>query len=554
MGLKEALRLKSFYSTEHNIRTTRTPKGDPPYLTVVKENLYPIREPVAATGHGGSSSDPLAQVANVALVQTASMVSGDKGKRIGFSRPKDSGSKVVLYGSEHLSIEDDAEVHPQVSFKRGRSTFSKPDPNPKKLKKTKIDLKTVVLEDEVDKVTGFSAAGGLLENLDAHLHGGKTPRDQPVNLSPSPLSFGGQTTKVVDVTNMHDPLAYKKIDLSPSGKPTTGVASNVSRPSPQQIDGGDSSGEAMDVDSAQALERYVLDWLLVKKDRIVDALSVKMSLFHIGTPAEHAYYRKMSGPELGNALMLNQAQSNSLVVEAYKRWADRLREQVLEAKEVSKASQVLAAVAYEALDEVVHDLEGLKLKFEALEKKLSEVEERTNSEQKEMQPSYDQLLADHIHLVNGTFISLFTCLFFLASNPLFLDKAEIERARDKAVESHQVAIADVKDMLTRFDGEMIELYGIVSNLLHTKQLFLSEGIAWVVKLVHQSPELEREVADLVNSINAVGVNDGIKQVFMPQSLRLRLSVKSWDMMKALKTPWMPRSKILKISIFQFWTK
>ncbi|MFS8006764.1 hypothetical protein Hanom_Chr14g01252991 [Helianthus anomalus] len=30
----------------------------------------------------------------------------------------------------------------------------------------------------------------------------------------------------------------------------------------------------------------------------------------------------MSSPELGNALMLNQAQSNSLVVETYKRWVE----------------------------------------------------------------------------------------------------------------------------------------------------------------------------------------------------------------------------------------
>ncbi|KAM0039847.1 hypothetical protein Hdeb2414_s0012g00386781 [Helianthus debilis subsp. tardiflorus] len=53
MGLKEALRLKSFDSTELDIRATRMPKGDPPYLTVVKENLYPIRDPVATTGQGG---------------------------------------------------------------------------------------------------------------------------------------------------------------------------------------------------------------------------------------------------------------------------------------------------------------------------------------------------------------------------------------------------------------------------------------------------------------------------------------------------------------------
>ncbi|KAJ0681435.1 hypothetical protein HanPI659440_Chr16g0635881 [Helianthus annuus] len=131
-----------------------------------------------------------------------------------------------------------------------------------------------------------------------------------------------------------------------------------------------------------------------------------------------------------------------------------------------------------------------------------------------MQSSYDQLLADHLRLVNGTFI-MFSALFFLAFDPsLFsLDKTEIERARDKAIESHQVVVADMKDMLTRYDGEMVELHSLTSELLLTKQWFLTEGVAWVVKLVHQSPELEKVVADLVNSVNAVGVNDGIKQGF-----------------------------------------
>ncbi|KAJ0535831.1 hypothetical protein HanOQP8_Chr09g0336161 [Helianthus annuus] len=68
-------------------------------------------------------------------------------------------------------------------------------------------------------------------------------------------------------------------------------------------------------------------------------------------------------------------------------------------------------------------------------------------------------------------------------------------------------------MLTRCDGEMVELYAQVSELMLTKQWFLTDGIAWVVKLVHQSPELEKVVADLVNSVNVVGVNEGIRQGF-----------------------------------------
>ncbi|KAJ0444178.1 hypothetical protein HanIR_Chr16g0828951 [Helianthus annuus] len=55
MGLKEALRLKSFESKELDVRATRTPKGDPPYLSIVQENLHPIQEPDAPGNQGGSA-------------------------------------------------------------------------------------------------------------------------------------------------------------------------------------------------------------------------------------------------------------------------------------------------------------------------------------------------------------------------------------------------------------------------------------------------------------------------------------------------------------------
>ncbi|KAJ0900376.1 hypothetical protein HanPSC8_Chr08g0313101 [Helianthus annuus] len=170
MGLKDALRLKSFDSTELDVQATRTPKGDPPYLSVVQENLYPIREPTVpvdqggSAGQGGSGSAPSARTVNLALVQVAAVVGGVKGKKTGSSEAKGSGSKIVLYGSEHLSVEDEgvnaeedegdddgAGVRPQVSLKRGWTTTSKPDPNPKQLKKKKLDFKTITLEDdEVD--------------------------------------------------------------------------------------------------------------------------------------------------------------------------------------------------------------------------------------------------------------------------------------------------------------------------------------------------------------------------------------------------------------------
>ncbi|MFS8022449.1 hypothetical protein Hanom_Chr16g01439561 [Helianthus anomalus] len=459
-GLKEALRLKSFDSTDFDVRATRTPKGDPLYLSVVQENLYQIREPTApinqggSSGQGGSGLAPMAQALNVVPTQAVVVTGSDKGKNVSSSGTKGSGSKIVIEDEGvHLSIEDEGahaeggaegddggdDERPQVSLKRRRTASSKSDPCLKLVKRKKMDFDTITLDDDEDeRATGFSAAGGLLENSDAHLHGGRTPRDRPVNMPTSPLSFGGPTTKVIEDIHMSEPLSFKRIEPSPSGKPTTGVASNVSRSSPHPIDGGDSvsssplcyktkavflsrelgSGDVGDMDLARALEKYIPEWSLVNKYRIVDALSAKMALFHLGTPTEHAHYRKMSGPEpeLGNALMLNQAQSNSLLVETYKRWVeaesnchkfereianlksgdnvraktkqelsslrsqvDRLKEQVSKAKEINKSSQASAAVAYEARDKALQDPEAHKLRFGDLEKKNVRCGEKAHS-------------------------------------------------------------------------------------------------------------------------------------------------------------------------------
>ncbi|KAM0026615.1 hypothetical protein Hdeb2414_s0020g00560131 [Helianthus debilis subsp. tardiflorus] len=110
-----------------------------------------------------------------------------------------------------------------------------------------------------------------------------------------------------------------------------------------------------------------------------------------------------------------------------------------------------------------------------------------------MQMSYDQLLADHHRLTN--------------------DKDELKRARDRTIQSHNATIDKAKGMLTRCNSEMVELYPQVSELMLTKQWFLTDRIAWVVKLVRQSLELEKVVADLVKCVNVVGVNEGIKQGF-----------------------------------------
>ncbi|MFS7931111.1 hypothetical protein Hanom_Chr04g00352231 [Helianthus anomalus] len=185
MVLKEALRLKSFDSKELDIRATRTPKGDPPYLSLVQENLYQIREPEApgnqggSAGQGGSGSAPSTRVLNVAPVQAAVLTGSDKGKGVSSSSTKGSGSKFVIEDEGvHVSVEDegvhaeggkegddgDDEECPQAGLKRKRTISSKSGPKAKQMK-TEIAFKNITLDDdddEEDQNTDFSAAGGLL--------------------------------------------------------------------------------------------------------------------------------------------------------------------------------------------------------------------------------------------------------------------------------------------------------------------------------------------------------------------------------------------------------
>ncbi|MFS7927731.1 hypothetical protein Hanom_Chr04g00312561 [Helianthus anomalus] len=67
----------------------------------------------------------------------------------------------------------------------------------------------------------------------------------------------------------------------------------------------------------------------------------------------------------------------------YKRLLDgisRLKEQVLETKEVSKASQASGAAADEARHKVVQELEVVNLKLDETQSKLAEVEEKWKTE------------------------------------------------------------------------------------------------------------------------------------------------------------------------------
>ncbi|MFS7961637.1 hypothetical protein Hanom_Chr08g00717431 [Helianthus anomalus] len=113
----------------------------------------------------------------------------------------------------------------------------------------------------------------------------------------------------------------------------------------------------------------------------------------------------------------------------------RLKEQVVETKEIDKASQASAGDAYEARDKDVEDIEVVNLNIQETQPKSKICGRRT------MQMAYDKLLADHVQLEN--------------------EKEELERSRNRTSEAHQEVLVRMTELLNRYEGETTKLYGLV---------------------------------------------------------------------------------------------
>ncbi|MFS8020131.1 hypothetical protein Hanom_Chr15g01411921 [Helianthus anomalus] len=78
----------------------------------------------------------------------------------------------------------------------------------------------------------------------------------------------------------------------------------------------------MEIDPATAEDKFIPDWDVRNKDYVMDELVAKTFLFNINTPLDHAQSRKMKNQDLSAMVLSNQAQSNVLVTELYRRWIE----------------------------------------------------------------------------------------------------------------------------------------------------------------------------------------------------------------------------------------
>ncbi|KAJ0726863.1 hypothetical protein HanPI659440_Chr12g0475221 [Helianthus annuus] len=167
-----------------------------------------------------------------------------------------------------------------------------------------------MLKAKKPKKSSSHSSGNVITELDEHLSGGKSSREEAALARSAPTpTFSGGFLPVNEVENMEveDPVTTSKGD----GK---------TQSEPKMVTFSDVFAEDMEIDPNTANDKFVPDWDIRNKDSMMNNLTARMFLLNISTPLDHVRSRKMKHQDLGAAILLNQAQSKVYVTELYCRW------------------------------------------------------------------------------------------------------------------------------------------------------------------------------------------------------------------------------------------
>ncbi|KAF5794805.1 hypothetical protein HanXRQr2_Chr08g0332251 [Helianthus annuus] len=205
---------------------------------------------------------------------------------------------------------------------------------------------------KLKKSKGSHSEGDVMEELDEHLTGGRYSREEAARArnKPTPVFSGGflPSTEVENM-EMEVPEITSKEKGETHGEPKVVTFSGTMLDSSlgpdcfiedeeDQVSSLPSSwfgpellsffryadlfSDDMDIDPVTDEDKFVPEWDIRNKDSVMDTLVARTLLFNINTPIDHARSRKMKNPDLGAAVLTNQAQSNIFVTELYRRWVE----------------------------------------------------------------------------------------------------------------------------------------------------------------------------------------------------------------------------------------
>ncbi|MFS7978469.1 hypothetical protein Hanom_Chr10g00915841 [Helianthus anomalus] len=291
----------------------------------------------------------------------------------------------------------------------------------------------------------------------------------------------------------------------------------------------------MEIDPATAEDKFIPDWDIRNKDSVMDELVARTLLFNINTPLDHAKSRRMKNPDLGAAVLNNQAQSTIFVTELYRRWveAESVRENLEKETRFLKRKIERSPDAEKRITQLTQDLQAQQEKVKSLIaqnqssqevaafaaedrdristelKNFSESMKQNDDQHKEvmakMGASFENARIAYANMMAGMYLDLNILLFsyfFLTPWP----ERDVLNSGEADLKAH---FEEMKGHEEEIEAENASLKAKVDELQATKTWMLLEGAKLLAKNIHKGPEITVSVAAINNAMSVVGVNSGL---------------------------------------------
>ncbi|MFS8012757.1 hypothetical protein Hanom_Chr14g01324611 [Helianthus anomalus] len=339
MSLRDALKVPNFNILDFDFG--KQAEGEVPFMKQVSLTAHEIRPPPIQV-----TSEPSAVDATSSVPKPTKGADGSSGSQAGRKSILDD----VDSDPEVRSLDEALQYHPfslksegvisDAISKRKNESLQIHSSDPLPMPKTKKNKK------------GSShSSGDVMIELDEHLSGGKSSREEAAKARSEPTpTFSGGFLPVNEVESMEveNPITTSKGNEKTHGETKTVTFSGMILDSylgpdyfiddkedqvsslPPSLFGpeflsffryADVFSDEMEIDPTTADEKFVPEWDIRNRDSVMDDLVARTFLFNISTPLDHARSWKVKNQDFGVAVLSNQAQSNLFVTELYRRWA-----------------------------------------------------------------------------------------------------------------------------------------------------------------------------------------------------------------------------------------
>ncbi|KAJ0763318.1 hypothetical protein HanPI659440_Chr08g0279331 [Helianthus annuus] len=540
MSLRDALKVPSFDVLDFDLEDQD--EDEVPLMKQVASSAQEIRPPVTQgaaepSNAEGTSSAP-------AITKEAAGSSGSRADKRSILDDVDDDPKMH-------ELDEALQYRPSSASLKSKGVASGPESKPlvRKRKNETVQIRSSdplpMPKTKKNKKGSSHSEGDVMDEFDEHLTGGKFSREEAAlaRNKPTPTFSGGflpsnevenMETEIPEITSKEKGKAHgepKVVTFSGTMLDSSLGLDRFIEDEEDQVSSLPSSwfgpelmsffryadvfSDDMEIDPATAEDKFVPDWDIRNKDSVMDELVARTLLFNINTPLDHARSRRMKNPDLGAAVLTNQAQSNIFVMELYRRWveAESVRENLERETHSLKHKIQKSPDAKKRITQLTHDLQTQQEKVKSLitqnqssqaaAASAAEDRDRVSAELKSFSESMKQKDDQHKEVIAKMEASFENARIAYVNMMAERDVLKSGEADLKA------QIEDMKGHEEEIEAENASLKAKVEELQATKVWMLSEGAKLLAKNIHKGPEMTAAVVAVNNAMSAVGINSGL---------------------------------------------